>query len=252
MMLPTQAYAWHLKKEKYPTIGFLRSFFYVRLIRMEEITSDPQRPQTIEKAVEESRAILVRGGVVMLPTDTIYGLCANALDEEAIDKVYRIKGRDTSKPLSLLARDLPMARRLACIDSRTQVLLERLWPGPVTVILRKKDMVPHALTGGGETVAIRVPDDPLLDGLLSRIDFPITATSANLAGEPNLLKAFELRKRFAEADSAPDLFVDGGDLSGRAPSTIIDLTDPVRPKLVRLATGNQEHLQELLRSLGDR
>lgn len=214
---------------------------------MEEIKLDSKNPETIEKALEKSRQTLVSGGVIVFPTDTLYGLGANALDEDAILEVFRIKKRDSNKPLSILVRDIAMAKKVACIDSRAETILQRIWPDSVTVILRKKDVVPYALTGGEENVALRVSGNVFIKQLFERIDFPLTATSANLSGEPNLLRADNIRRKFAEAQHAPDLFIDSGNLGNRLPSTIVDLTDINRPRLVRMGAVSKEKLDEFFK-----
>lgn len=216
---------------------------------MEEMIWGRESLEDNEKALEESRRVLAGGGVIVFPTDTIYGLGANALDEMAIRQVYRIKGRPEGKPLSILVRDIAMARRVACIDSRAQVILEKLWPGSVTVVLRKKDVIPYCLTGGGEEVAVRISDHPFVAALFRRIDFPITATSANLAGKPDLLSAESIRSTFAGAEAAPDLFVNAGDLERALPSTIIDLTDIRNPRLLRMGAVGKDKLGEFFKNV---
>lgn len=216
---------------------------------MEETTWGLGSLEDNEKTLERSQRVLTGGGVIVFPTDTIYGLGANALDEAAIRQVYRIKGRDERKPLSVLVRDMAMARRAACIDSRAEDILRKLWPGSVTVILRKKDAIPYSLTGGEESVAVRVSDHPFVAALFGRIDFPITATSANLAGRPDLLGAADIKSTFEGAESAPDLFVNAGDLVRSLPSTIIDLTDMNNPRLLRMGAVGKDKLGEFLRDI---
>ncbi|MDD3006280.1 MAG: L-threonylcarbamoyladenylate synthase [Candidatus Pacebacteria bacterium] len=209
---------------------------------MEEIKLDSRSPQTIEFSLEKSRQALVGGGVIAFPTDTIYGLGANAFDEEAILKVYRIKERNINKPLSILVRDISMAKKVACIDSRAEKILEKLWPDSVTVILRKKDILPYALTGGEENVAMRISGNLFVKSLFSQIDFPITATSANIAGEPDLLTADAIKEKFSCRENSPDLFINSGDLDNHLPSTIIDLTDVNNPRLVRMGMVSKDKL----------
>lgn len=215
---------------------------------MEEISLDPENPGTIENALQRSCETLSGGGVIIFPTDTIYGLGANAYDEEAIAKIYRIKQRDPLKPISILVRDIDMAKRAACIDSKAEAILARIWPGSVTVILRKKDAIPYALTGGEEKIAVRVSQNPFIQSLFARIDFPVTATSANLAGEPNLLRAEDIRGKFSGSRNSPDLFIDAGDLGQRLPSTIVDLTDVNQPRLVRMGAVGKDRLDEFFKN----
>lgn len=209
---------------------------------MKEIQLDSNSPATIEAALVESRQTLAGGGVIVFPTDTIYGLGANALDEEAVFKVYKIKERSINKPLSILVRDIAMAKKIACVDSRVEKILERLWPDSVTVILRKKDILPYALTGGEETVAMRISANTFVTSLFADIDFPITATSANIAGEPDLLTADAVREKFSGRQNSPDFFINSGDLENHLPSTIVDLTDVNNPRLVRMGMVSKDKL----------
>jgi L-threonylcarbamoyladenylate synthase len=209
---------------------------------MKEIRLDLNSPATIEAALGESRTILASGGVIVFPTDTIYGLLANALDEAAIAKIYKIKKRNINKPISVLVRDIQMAKKVACIDSRAEEILAKIWPDSVTVILRKKEAVPYILTAGEENVAVRISSNPFIKSLFGGIDFPITATSANISGEENLLLADKIREKFSDKDNSPDLFINIGDLNNRLPSTIIDLTDINNPRLVRMGMVSKEKL----------
>lgn len=215
---------------------------------MKEIILDADSPQTSEKALEESRHVLKSGGVIVFPTDTIYGLGADALNEDAISKIYKIKKRDTGKPISILVRDIEMAKKVACIDSRAEEILRRIWPDSITVILRKKDVIPYELTGGEENIAIRISNNAFIKGIFAGIDFPITATSANLSGEPNLLLASQIKQKFAGADHAPDLFVNVGDLQNSLPSTIVDLTDINNPRLVRMGLVGKDKLNAFFKN----
>ena len=209
---------------------------------MEEIMLDYHSPGTVQESLTKAEKTLVGGGVIVFPTDTIYGLGANAFDEEAIARIYRIKKRDPLKPVSILVRDIRMARKAACIDSKTEEILRRIWPDSITVILRKKDVVPYSLTGGEENIAVRISSNQFIRELFERIDFPITATSANLAGEPNLLRAADIREKFSADKNVPNLFINAGDLDSQLASTIIDLTDINNPRLVRMGMVGKEKL----------
>jgi len=203
---------------------------------------DYHSPGTVQESLTKAEKTLVGGGVIVFPTDTIYGLGANAFDEEAIARIYRIKKRDPLKPVSILVRDIRMARKAACIDSKTEEILRRIWPDSITVILRKKDVVPYSLTGGEENIAVRISSNQFIRELFERIDFPITATSANLAGEPNLLRAADIREKFSADKNVPNLFINAGDLDSQLASTIIDLTDINNPRLVRMGMVGKEKL----------
>ncbi len=210
---------------------------------MKQIKLDLDDKNQIETTLEATAKILESGGVIIYPTDTLYGIGTNAFNENAIAKIYKIKKQDRNKPISVIVKDIKMARRLACIDSKVEKILERIWPGPITVVLRKKDVIPYILTGGDETVAIRIPDNKFISALMKKIDFPITATSANISGEKNLLKSDEIVEKFKNSKPSPDLFIDAGDIKDPTASTIIDLTTPV-PKILRTGIVGKEKMQE--------
>lgn len=208
---------------------------------MKQIKLDLNDKNQTEEVLKMSVEILKSGGVVVCPTDTLYGLGANALNEDAIIKVQGIKKRDRNKPISVFVKNMKMARKISCIDSRTEKILSKIWPGPVTAVLRKKDIISDILTGNGETVAIRIPDNRFVSALMEEIDFPITATSANISGEKNLLKPKEIIGKFRETKPAPDLFIDAGDIKNPSASTIIDLTTGI-PKIIRTGIVGKEEM----------
>lgn len=197
------------------------------------------------KVAVAAAKVLKKGGVVIYPTETLYGLGVNALDEQAVSKVFALKRRLETKPLSMVVRDLGMARKFVCIDSRAEQILSRIWPGPVTVVLRKKDTLPYAVTGGGETAALRVSNHPFVETLFERIDFPLIATSANRAGGPNLLRVETLREVFKDETCPPELMIDAGDVAVDRPSTVVDLTDVHRPRILRMGVMSPQAFQDL-------
>jgi len=196
-----------------------------------------------EKVLNNASEILKKGGVIIYPTDTLYGLGANAFDEKAVSKIYKIKKQDRNKPVSVIVKNLKMARKIACIDSKVERILNKIWPGPITVVLRKKDVVSDILAGNGETVAVRISDNKFISVLMRRIDFPITATSANISGEKDLLKSKEIINKFKKAKSAPDLFIDTGDIKNPTASTVIDLTTAT-PKILRTGIVGKDEIKE--------
>lgn len=187
----------------------------------------------INKTIEIAVKTLKRGGVIVYPTDTLYGLGANAFNEDAIAKVQKIKNQDRDKPISIIVKDMKMARKIACIDSKIEKILSRVWPDSITVVLRKKDIIPYILTGAGETVGVRISDNKFISALFSKIDFPITATSANISGKNNLLKPEEIIKKLGEEKICPDFFINTGEIKNPTASTIIDLTTST-PKIIRM------------------
>lgn len=200
---------------------------------MKKVQLNLNNKNQIEKISEIAAEVLKKGGVIVYLTDTLYGLGVNALDENAILKVYKIKKRDRNKPLPIIAKDLKMVKRIACVDLKVEKILNKIWSGPIAIRLRKKDILPYVLTGNGETVVVRIPDNEFISALMDKIDFPITATSANVSKEKNLLDPGKIISKFESGELKPDLFINAGKVKNPKPSTIIDLTTEV-PKVLRI------------------
>ena len=174
--------------------------------------------------------MLQRKGVVAFPTDTIYGLGAFAFCVEAVARVFNIKGRpqDMGMPLLLGSiRDLDAVATYVPDLART--LVDHFWPGPLTLILRKSTDVPSIVTGGNDSVAVRMPDHEVPVKLIRELGGPITGTSANPTGGPDPTTAEDVRRLLKDK---VDLVVDGGPSTRGSPSTILDLTGP-SPKVLR-------------------
>ncbi|MDO8557755.1 MAG: L-threonylcarbamoyladenylate synthase [bacterium] len=213
---------------------------------MKNIHLDLQNPRSVERAVQLASEILGQGGVMVYPTDTVYGLGTNALDERAIEKVFLIKERVKQKPISVAVKDVAMARRIAVVSAVAEKFLARVWPGAVTVILPKRSVAPDILTGGGP-IGLRCFKNDFLEMLFSRIDFPLTTTSANISGEPPVSDIRALRAQFKNKKHLPDLIVDAGTLRPSPASTVIDITGN-EPKMVRVGPVSP---QELIRLFND-
>lgn len=210
---------------------------------MKQIKLDINNSENIEKVTSTASEVLKSGGVIIYPTDTIYGMGANAFNEEAIEKVKKIKNRDKEKSLSVFVKNIKSARRIACIDSKVEKILENIWPGPVTVVLRKKDIVPYFLVGNGETIAVRIPKNEFVLKLLEKVDFPIITTSANISGEKNLFNSKEIIQKFSKRKFSPDLFINSGNIQNTLASTIIDLTSNI-PKIIRMGIVGKENMKD--------
>jgi len=210
---------------------------------MKQIRLNLNNKSQIKEISETATEILKSGGVVVYPTDTLYGLGANALDENTILKVYKIKKRERNKPLPIIAKDIKMVRKIACVDSGVEKILNKIWPGPITIVLRKKDIIPYVLTGNSETVAVRIPDNEFILALMNKIDFPIVATSANISGERNLLDPSKIISKFRDSKLKPDLFINAGKVKYPKPSTIIDLTTGI-PKILRVGIVGMNEMKE--------
>ncbi|MFN3413221.1 MAG: L-threonylcarbamoyladenylate synthase [Thermoanaerobaculum sp.] len=166
-------------------------------------------------AVEAVREVVTAHGLVVLPTETFYGLAVNPRDPEAVAKVFAVKGRDTAKALLVVAANFRQAEELAIIPELWRCRLQKVWPAPLTVVFQAR----QALPGSGHTVAVRVPAVDLLRSLLAEVG-PLTATSANLSGQAPAQTVQEL----GPLSQRVDLILDGGKTPGGLSSTLLDAT----------------------------
>lgn len=191
--------------------------------------------------IEEAKRLLLRGEVVAFPTETYYGLAADARNESAVAKVFAAKQRASDVAVALIARDLDAVRALAAgeLPVTASDLAAAFWPGPLTIVIRAAASVPAALTAGTGTIGVRVSPHPVAAALAEA--FPITATSANVSGRPALRGAAEVA---AELPGIA-LVLDGGETAGGLPSTLIDVTaDP--PRIVRAGAISAEAIRDVL------
>ena len=175
-----------------------------------------------EGALPEAVAVLKGGGLVVYPSDTVYGLGAAASDERAVERAFAVKGRDAVKALSLLLADAADLEPLCAeVPVLARVLSDRYWPGPLTLVLRRSPAFHSAALGGGDTIAVRVPGHPFLRELIRTLGEPITGTSANRSGRPACRSAEEAEQ---ELGDAVDLIIDGGPSRAGLESTVVDVT----------------------------
>lgn len=179
------------------------------------------------EVISEAINILADGGIVLYPTDTVYGLGANIFDKNAVRRVFDIKQRSFLKPLSILVRDIESINLVAKMSLGQKNTIEKYLPGPYTFILDKRPIVPRIVTSGSTHVGVRVPDNELACRLASI--FPITTTSANLSDDDMLANPTEILEQL---DCEVNMVIDVGDLNSKDPSSIIDLTD-FKPKIIR-------------------
>jgi len=177
-----------------------------------------------ENNLEEIVSVIKKGGVVVLPTDTVYGLVCDAGNNQAIEKIFEIKKRDKNKPLPIFVEDIKMAKTLAQIDENQERVLGKSWPGAVTFVLEAKDPLLSPLVYKNNTIAMRAPNHGLVKEIFKKFKKPLAQTSANISGQPALTKINEIIEDFSKSLMQPDLIVDAGNLSEKNPSIIIDLT----------------------------
>lgn len=181
-----------------------------------------------EDIINEAGSIIRQGGLVAFPTETVYGLGANALDEQAAGRVYAAKGRPSDNPLIAHICDIEMLAPLVKkIPEVAKSFMEAFWPGPMTLIFEKSDLVPKGTTGGLDTVAVRYPNHPIAVSLIKAAGVPIAAPSANLSGKPSPTLGEHV---IDDMDGRIDMIIDGGMVGMGLESTIIDVT--VEPPMI--------------------
>ena len=202
-------------------------------------------PQEDPKTAETAAEILKKGGLVALPTETVYGLGADGLNEEAVANIFKAKGRPQDNPLILhIAHPEEMEKFCHHIPAAAYDLARAFWPGPLTIVMQAKDIVPRRTTGGLSTVAIRCPETEITRRIIELAGVPIAAPSANLSGKPSTTTAQHV---LHDHDGNIDAVVDGGPCRVGVESTIVDLTDG-RPRLLRPGGISPE---QLIAVLGD-
>jgi len=171
--------------------------------------------------------VLLRGGLVAVPTDTVYGLAANGLDADAVARVYEVKGRPAIKALILLIPDIKAAEMVcAKVPETAKLLAEAFWPGPLTIVLPRSENVPDIVTAGGVTVGVRCPNHPKTLELLRLAGVPVAAPSANISDMPSPKTVEDVLAYF---DGMIECVIDGGKCALGVESTIVDLTtEPYR------------------------
>jgi len=206
------------------------------------IRVDPRQPD--RAAIARAAGLLRGGGLAAIPTDTLYGLAADAFNPEAVARVFAVKGRAADRALPLVAAStaqvLEYFGRLPAIGTR---LADRFWPGPLTLVLQAPDRLPADVTGGLETVGVRVPAHAVTTALCGECGVPLTATSANVTGEPPTDDPDSVVRALGDTI---DVLVDAGRTPGGAPSTIVDVTGD-QPRLIRAGAIAWEEVQACLR-----
>ena len=195
--------------------------------------------ENIENAAQMIRA----GGLVAVPTETVYGLAGNGLNETAVREIYEVKGRPAVKPLSLMVPDeSAMERYCEDVPPQAHALAKRFWPGPLTIVLKAKAEIPSIVLAGGKTVGLRCPDHPLTLKLLKSCGLPLAAPSANPSGEPSPKTAQQVLDYF---DGKIDAVIDGGPCGIGRESTLIDMSSTPY-QILREAALSEESIAQAL------
>ena len=194
----------------------------------------------------EAAKIIARGGVIAFRTDTFYGLGADPLNQQAVRRIRELKGREDTKAILLLISDLGEANRFIAQQSKDfQRVAARLWPGPLTLVGLARSELPSELTAGTGTIGVRLPDDEDVRAFVRACGGALTATSANVSGQPPACSADDVRNYFP---AGVELIVDGGLVTATQASTVLDLSGTT-PRLIREGAISRELLRSLLTSL---
>lgn len=196
-----------------------------------------------KEALSEAARLIKDGEVVGIPTETVYGLAANALDGEAVKKIYIAKGRPSDNPLIVHISDMselaPLVRE---IPEKVKLMAEKFWPGPLTMIMKKSDLIPNVTSGGLDTVAVRMPKSEYARKIIKACGLPLAAPSANLSGSPSPTNA---RYVFDDMDGRVPLIIDGGGCEIGVESTVITFAAE-KPTLLRPGGVTVEQIEALI------
>ncbi|MGQ9844745.1 MAG: L-threonylcarbamoyladenylate synthase [Caldisericia bacterium] len=186
-----------------------------------EIIKNTKIFSTKKDDLNEVKNILLNKGIGIVPTDTVYGICANAYDRNLVKKVYKIKKRDFNKPLVLFVKNKEEIEKFAFVDEISKKLIDKFFPGEITIILKKKESCPDVSLKKFDTIGFRIPNHPFILNLLNMLDFPLATSSANISKQKTPKNLEGLRDIF---DGLVDFIVDGDEL-GETPSTVVQVID---------------------------
>jgi L-threonylcarbamoyladenylate synthase len=211
--------------------------------------SSDNRHKPLDENEQYRRAleVLRGGGVVAMPTDTVFGLIAVAADAGAVARIYEIKRRDPAEPLPLFVADDSQAELIADVSDAARALTRRFWPGALTIVVPLRPSFRTPAAAGGDTVGVRAPGDPVLREIAAQLG-PLTGTSANLAGAPEAHSAAEAR---AQLGDAVDMVVDARVEASGVPSTVVDCSQPGVVGIVREGGVSRDELAAALAGLAD-
>lgn len=186
-------------------------------------------------------SVIKKGGVVVFPSDTVYGLACDARSKEAIKKLFKIKKRALKKPIPVFVKDIKMAKNLTLINKKQEKFLKRVWPGKVTVVLKARKKFPKGVLSKDQTIGLRIPNYKVLNTLLEKLNCPLSGTSANISGKPASIKIAKVMSQLKKEKIQPNLIIDAGNLEPAKPSTVVDLTKS-RLKILRAGEIKKEKL----------
>jgi len=186
--------------------------------------------RNFQKVANKIEKFLREDKVIICPTDTVYGLIAEATDKKAVEKIFKIKKRAKNKPVPIFIKDISAAKKLAKINEKQEAFLKLVWPGKITVVLNRKKSRLYGVDK--KTIALRIPNHKLVNKLLKKIKKPLIGTSANISARPASVRIKEVIKQFQNQKQKPDLIIDAGNLKPAKPSKVIDLTS-LKPKILR-------------------
>ena len=210
---------------------------------METMVYKTDTEPELRQAVKAAGELLQEGKLVAIPTETVYGLAANALDPQAVNAIFKAKGRPNDNPLIVHIADLSaLPDVVSVVPEKARVLMERFWPGPLTMIFKKKDIVPAKATGGLDTVAVRFPNHPVARAIIRAAGLPIAAPSANSSGKPSPTRASHVEY---DLNGKIDMIVDGGAAEWGLESTIVDVSDEI-PMILRPGAVTKEMIEEVV------
>lgn len=186
----------------------------------------------VKKSLNKAVSVLKAGGVVVHATETCYGLACDAFDKDALRKLYRLKNMDFKKPISIIVSDLKMAKKYGVFSAKALTLAKKHWPGPLTIVVKRKASLPAHLNQSAKTIGFRVPAHKFSLNIVRLLKGPITTTSANISGEPSPYSISAVKKQFRGRKLKPDFFINEGKLKKNPPSTVVDYSQKT-PKILR-------------------
>ena len=205
----------------------------MKIIKIDGTNPEPDKIEIVRRAMK-------MGSIIVYPTDTVYGIGANIFDEKAILKVYSIKKRSRTKPLSICLSKIEDIKKVALMDIKTENIIRKILPGPYTLILKKNDKISSLLTAGSDRIGLRIPDNKVCRDLTR--DFPITSTSANLSGHDIPESAEEVLEQLG---TSIDIMMDTCVYEHAVPSTVIDMT-VYPPEVMREGAGNNHLIKSII------